>query len=132
MALLEFKAFVKSGGYDTDDLLPSWVSLNDPKDDCCKWERVTCDYSTKGHVIELSLNNTRRFDISSLSIFDPTNSWYLNVSLFQPFKELRILNLSFNVIAGWIQSKELKVFENLEVLDLAANMLSGSAAAEGA
>ncbi|GLT52795.1 hypothetical protein SLA2020_261140 [Shorea laevis] len=131
MALLEFKAFVKSGGHDADDLLPSWVNLTDPNDDCCKWERVTCDHSTKGHVIELSLNNTRQFDISSFSIFDHTNSWYLNISLFQPFKELRILNLSFNVISGWIQSKELKVFENLEVLDLAANMLSGSAAAEG-
>ncbi|GLU12191.1 hypothetical protein SLE2022_288910 [Rubroshorea leprosula] len=127
MALLEFKAFVKSGGHDADDLLPSWVNLNDPKDDCCKWERVTCDYSTKGHVIELSLNNTRQFDISSFSIFDPTNSWYLNVSLFQPFKELRILNLSFNVIAGWIQSKDLaslSTLPKLKRLSLEKNMVN--------
>ncbi|GLU12190.1 hypothetical protein SLE2022_288900 [Rubroshorea leprosula] len=100
MGLLEFKAFVKSEGYDADALLPSWV--DDPKDDCCKWERVTCD-STESHVIELSLHNTRQFDVPSFSIYDPANSWYLNVSLFQPFKELTTLNLSFNVIAGWIQ-----------------------------
>ncbi|GLT99567.1 hypothetical protein SLE2022_170000 [Rubroshorea leprosula] len=119
-ALLEFKAFVKSDGQDADHLLPSWV--NDPGDDCCKWERVDCD-STTGHVIKLSLSNTRQFD-------DPENSWHLNISLFQPFKELRRLNLSFNVIAGWIQNKELSVLENLEELDLGSNRLNGSSAAQ--
>ncbi|GKV50079.1 hypothetical protein SLEP1_g56796 [Rubroshorea leprosula] len=126
-ALLEFKAFVKSDGQDADHLLPSWV--NDPGDDCCKWERVDCD-STTGHVIKLSLSNTRQFDVLPFSIYDPKNSWHLNISLFQPFKELRRLNLSFNVIAGWIQNKELSVLENLEELDLGSNRLNGSSAAQ--
>ncbi|GKV50990.1 hypothetical protein SLEP1_g57668 [Rubroshorea leprosula] len=108
-ALLEFKDFVKSDGYDADQLLPSWV--NDPEHkSCCQWERVGCD-STTGHVIKLSLSNTRQFDVPSDSSYDPLyssyepkNSWQLNLSLFQPFKELRRLNLSFNVISR-IQNK---------------------------
>ncbi|GLT78572.1 hypothetical protein SLA2020_501020 [Shorea laevis] len=134
-ALLEFKAFVKSDGYDADQLLPSWV--NDPEHkSCCKWKRVGCD-STTGHVIKLSLGNIRQFDDPSYSeynpsysLYDPKNSWHLNLSLFQPFKELRSLNLSFNVISR-IQTKGLSVFENLEVLDLRSNILNGSSATEG-
>ncbi|GLT99577.1 hypothetical protein SLE2022_170080 [Rubroshorea leprosula] len=121
--LLEFKAFVKSDGDDAGHLLSSWV--NDPEDDCCKWERVGCD-STTGHVIKLSLSNTRQFD----SFFDSKYSWYLNISLFEPFKELRSLNLSLNVIAGWKQNKELSVLENIEELDLGSNILGGSSAAQ--
>ncbi|GKV42469.1 hypothetical protein SLEP1_g49867 [Rubroshorea leprosula] len=101
-ALLEFKAFVESDGYDADQLFPSWV--NDPEHECCcKWERVGCD-STTGHVIKLSLSNARQFDVTSYSLDDPQNSWHLNLSLFQPFKELRSLNLSFNAISR-IQNK---------------------------
>ncbi|GLT99639.1 hypothetical protein SLE2022_170640 [Rubroshorea leprosula] len=101
-ALLEFKAFVESDGYDADQLFPSWV--NDPEHECyCKWERVGCD-STTGHVIKLSLSNARQFDVTSYSLDDPKNSWHLNLSLFQPFKELRSLNLSFNVISR-VQNK---------------------------
>ncbi|GKV42410.1 hypothetical protein SLEP1_g49819 [Rubroshorea leprosula] len=100
-ALLEFKAFVKSDGYDADQLLPSWD--NDPAHkSCCKWERVGCD-STTGHVIKLNLSNTRQFDVPPYSEDDPQN-WHLNLSLFQPFKELRSLNLSFNGISR-IQNK---------------------------
>ncbi|GKV50088.1 hypothetical protein SLEP1_g56804 [Rubroshorea leprosula] len=127
LALLEYKAFVNSDGQDADHLLPSWV--NDPEDDCCKWERVDCD-STTGHVIKLSLSNTRQFDVLSSNMYNPKNSWHLNISLFQPLKELRSLNLSFNVIAGWIQNKELSVLENLEELDLGSNILNGSSAAQ--
>ncbi|GLT99569.1 hypothetical protein SLE2022_170020 [Rubroshorea leprosula] len=126
-ALLEYKAFVNSDGQDADHLLPSWV--NDPEDDCCKWERVDCD-STTGHVIKLSLSNTRQFDVLSSNMYNPKNSWHLNISLFQPLKELRSLNLSFNVIAGWIQNKELSVLQNLEELDLGSNILNGSSAAQ--
>ncbi|KAM4113360.1 hypothetical protein ACJW30_05G215100 [Castanea mollissima] len=32
--------------------------------------------------------------------------WFLNVSLFESFKELRSLDLSFNAIGGWIEHKE--------------------------
>ncbi|GLT78560.1 hypothetical protein SLA2020_500910 [Shorea laevis] len=130
-ALLDFKAFVKSHGYDADQLLPSWV--NDPEHkNCCKWERVGCD-STTGHVIKLSLSNIRQFDVPSYSlydpsysVFDPKNSWHLNLSLFQPFKELRSLNLSFNVISR-IQNKEFtslsKHLSKLKYLYLYNNLL---------
>ncbi|GLT99643.1 hypothetical protein SLE2022_170670 [Rubroshorea leprosula] len=123
-ALLEFKAFVESDGYDADQLFPSWV--NDPEHECCcKWERVGCD-STTGHVIKLSLSNTRQFDIPSYSLYDPKNSWHLNLSLFKPFEELRSLNLSFNVISR-IRNKDLtslsKHLSKLKYLHLNENWL---------
>ncbi|GLT99568.1 hypothetical protein SLE2022_170010 [Rubroshorea leprosula] len=121
-ALLEFKAFVKSDGHDADYLLPSWV--NDPNDDCCKWERVVCN-STTGRAVNLSLDNIRQFDLHSPSLYHEKNIWYLNTTLFHPFKELRSLNLCGNGIAGWIPDEESLVFQNLSVLDLQFNNVSG-------
>nr|XP_023927102.1 protein STRUBBELIG-RECEPTOR FAMILY 6-like [Quercus suber] len=109
--------------------------------------------------------------------------WFLNVSLFESFKELRSLDLSFNAIGGWIEhkgsqillrlnklerlnldfnlfnrsiipslrlltslkalnlsynevkgsfpAKELSVFEDLEMLDLRYNSLTGSLTVQG-
>ena len=87
MGLIELKAFLKSNiNYTNRLLLPSWV--NETKSGCCGWEGVTCNTIT-GHVIELSL----------YILNDET--WSLNACLFQPFKELRSLDLSFNQIGGW-------------------------------
>ena len=92
MGLIELKAFLKSNINDTNRLLlPSWV--NETKSECCGWEGVMCN-TTTGHVIELSLYNLKQ------ETDDETN-WYLNACLFQPFKELRSLNLSANQIGGW-------------------------------
>lgn len=86
-SLLEFKAYVHSKGFDA----PSWDE-DDP--DCCRWERVKCANNNTGHVIELSLNNVA--DVQSL----------LNLSIFQSFKQLRVLDLSSNGFTGWTNRKE--------------------------
>ncbi|KAF2323191.1 hypothetical protein GH714_034001 [Hevea brasiliensis] len=120
-ALLNFKKFVVSDGADVDHLLSSWV--DDSMSDCCKWERVTCN-STTSHVIELFLNNTRQHDIDSESFYDDENIWFIKLSMFQQLKELRNLNLSYNVIGGFIDyDEELK---KLETLDLSYNHFNDS------
>ena len=99
--LLELKSFLKSNTNSTDAFLPSWV--NEAKSECCGWERVRCN-ATTGHVIQLSLDDLNpepSDEYDSIFIYD-RNSWFLNVSLLLPFKELRILDLSENGISGWL------------------------------
>ena len=86
MSLLELKAFIKS--HTNYDILPTWVY--ETKSECCSWERVNCS-TTTGHMINLTLSDINQGE-----------SWFLNMSLLQPFKELRILDLSKNGIAGWL------------------------------
>ena len=92
-SLLELKAFIKSHTNSTEDILPTWVS--ETKSECCSWELVNCS-TTTGHVINLTL-----FQINNY-LLDGEGTWFLNMSLLQPFKELRILDLSDNGIAGWL------------------------------
>ncbi|GMY34562.1 receptor like protein 21-like, partial [Fagus crenata] len=97
MGLIELKAFLKSNIHYTNHLLlPSWV--NETKSECCGWEGVTCN-TTTGHVIELSLYNLKQE--TDWYYLDNSETWFLNACLFQPFKELRSLNLSVNQIGGW-------------------------------
>uniref|UniRef100_A0A2C9UYZ3 Leucine-rich repeat-containing N-terminal plant-type domain-containing protein n=1 Tax=Manihot esculenta TaxID=3983 RepID=A0A2C9UYZ3_MANES len=107
LALLDFKAFVGSNGFDADHLLPSWI--DDPTSNCCKWERVMCN-STIDHVTELSLNNTRQYDIGSDSFYYDENSWYT-------------LILSDNRMEG---SFPIQDFQRLEELDLSGNRFNNS------
>ncbi|KAF2301407.1 hypothetical protein GH714_023810 [Hevea brasiliensis] len=117
MALLEFKSSLykpQRHGRIPNFLLPSWI--DDPQSDCCSWERVTCNHTTS-HVIELSLDNAYH----DLPFF---SSSLVNMSMFQPLKELRILNLSYNGFdAG---SESLARLEKLEILDLSHNSLDES------
>lgn len=92
--LLAFKAFLDSNGGNADYLLPSWVV--DRESECCQWERVTCDSST-GHVTELFLNSTMQIQTS----LDGNTVCLLNITLLQPFKNLKVLNLSSNGLEGW-------------------------------
>ena len=98
MGLIELKAFLKSNiNYTNRLLLPSWI--NETKSGCCGWEGVTCN-TTTNHVIQLSLYNLKHE--SPYQHYEDTNeTWFLNVCLFQPFKELRSLNLAVNQIGGW-------------------------------
>ena len=89
-------------------VLPSWV--DDHKSECCEWERVTCN-STTGHVTHLFLHNLWEFDTELVDYFDFKHMvWFLNVSLFESFKELRSLDLSFNAIGGWIEHKGMLIY----------------------
>ena len=91
--LLELKAFLKSHTNYTKPLLPTWVY--ETKGECCSWERVNCN-TTTGHVINLTLSNINKEQLYQ------KGTWFLNVSLLHPFKELRILDLSYNGISGWL------------------------------
>ena len=104
MGLLELKAFLKSKTNHTKPLLPTWV--NNTKSECCSWEQVKCSTST-GHVIKLTLARINQEQTYEEPFFFNENqnyedTWYINISLFQPFKELRNLDLSGNKIAGWL------------------------------
>ena len=103
--------FSSSRGY----ILPAWV--DDHKSECCEWERVTCN-STTGHVTHLSLHNIWEFDTELIDYFDfkdmvKSESRFLNVSLFETFKELKSLDLSFNAIDGWIEHKGMLIISTL-------------------
>ena len=112
MGLLEIKEFVRSSTNVTDHhLLPSWVD-DELKSECCEWERVTCNPTT-GHVIQLSLQNIRDLDIDCHYYLDFGHqyvAWFLNVSIFETFQELKSLNLSCNGIGDWIENEGMVFF----------------------
>ncbi|XP_041026985.1 receptor like protein 21-like isoform X3 [Juglans microcarpa x Juglans regia] len=57
--------------------------------------------------------------------FYEEHRWLLNVSLLEPFKELRSLDLSFNAIDGCIPDEgfeKLSTLRNLEILNLGYNL----------
>ncbi|XP_040987426.1 receptor-like protein 14 isoform X3 [Juglans microcarpa x Juglans regia] len=136
--LLHLKSFLiisipSFRAYNSDyDRLPSWVDHE--KSDCCNWERVTCN-STTGHLIELSLENLMQdprynyYDYDyyyyyEMERFREEHRWLLNVSLLEPFKELRSLDLSCNAIDGCIPDEgfeKLSTLRNLEILNLGRN-----------
>ncbi|XP_035547348.1 receptor-like protein 56 [Juglans regia] len=130
VGLLHLKSFLTISipsltAYNSDyDLLPSWIDHE--KSYCCGWERVTCN-STTGHVIELSLHNL----MQDLHLYYERGKyyeelpWLLNVSLLEPFKELRSLDLSSNAIDGCIRDEgfeKLSTLRNLENLNLGYNL----------
>ncbi|XP_022722224.1 receptor-like protein 12 [Durio zibethinus] len=111
ITLLQLKPF-----FNPHNDLNSWVD-EIKGSDCCQWDRVECNTSSSfssKRVIGLSLNNTRWFD---------DERWYLNASLFLPFKELKHLYLTGNNIAGFVESEGLNNLTNLKNLDLSSNRI---------
>ncbi|PPD67329.1 hypothetical protein GOBAR_DD35791 [Gossypium barbadense] len=95
IALLHLKPFFNCG-----NPLKSWVDLKGS--DCCKWERVKCNTTTR-RVIQLSLNSTKwEYNVDYWYL----NAWYLNASMFLPFEELKSLYLSGNAIGGNLENEE--------------------------
>lgn len=94
VGLLELKAFLKPNYLRHS--LSSWVNESSK---CCDWEMVTCNGAT-GHIIELSLS-----DIHMSWHNDANLTWVSNMSLLQPFKELKSLELSGNAIGGWLRNE---------------------------
>ncbi|KAL3528901.1 hypothetical protein ACH5RR_008223 [Cinchona calisaya] len=107
-ALLDFKASLKVSQKDAHLFLPSWVAASEMTDDCCKWERVECSNIT-GRIVELQLDRLRNIDLEY-------GSWFLNISIFLPLKELRVLDLEDNDLHG-----EFNLLNQLEFLDLSYN-----------
>ncbi|XP_042987428.1 receptor-like protein 14 isoform X6 [Carya illinoinensis] len=134
IGLLQMKAFLKSH-YNIGNCPLSWIEDADQiSSDCCGWEGISCN-STTGHVIKLSLHDMKQRYIDERDDFYPRdtireeNIWLLNVSLFQPFKKLTSLDLSYNEIGGCIANEgfeRLAVLRSLEVLNLANNFFEDS------
>jgi hypothetical protein len=62
-------------------------------DDCCSWERVTCNNSTR--VSGLNLDYLCRWKKgTSITFGDPY--WNLNLTIFSSFHELQLLDLEGN------------------------------------
>ncbi|XP_042484699.1 receptor-like protein 15 isoform X1 [Macadamia integrifolia] len=92
--------------------------------DCCDWEPavIKCN-ATTGRVIQLSFNDIMRFENG----FEYGVS--LNVTMFSAFKELQLLNLSYNRFDGLIENEgfeRLVGLGKLEVLDLSGNFFYDS------
>ncbi|XP_052726262.1 receptor-like protein 56 isoform X2 [Vigna angularis] len=131
-ALLDFKASYGNESY----VLPSW--LNDPKSNCCSWERVTCS-SSSGHIIHLALGNLHTKETGMEPFVFPYGEMgpyryvmrpfrlqpmrSLNWSLFLPLRELRSLGLSNFCFLGFVRNQELSRLPNLEVLYLSMNFI---------
>ena len=92
IGLLEIKHYFLSHPDERDSYkeLDSWV--DDRDSNCCSWKRVKCSDISSGPITELSLNG--------LLYWTPHHNMF-NVSLFRPFEELRLLDLSSNNIQGW-------------------------------
>ncbi|XP_052300926.1 receptor-like protein 1 isoform X43 [Citrus sinensis] len=127
-ALLEIKSFfisVSDIGYD-DKILPSWVGEDDGmSSDCCDdWEGVKCNATTR-RVMQLSLNETIKFNYSSGS----GSALLLNMSLFHPFEELQRLDLPGNWFTGIYENRAYDSFgslKQLKMLNLGDNFFNDS------
>ncbi|XP_030963080.1 receptor-like protein 15 isoform X2 [Quercus lobata] len=120
IALLQYKA--STVNYNDEYSFTHWDST-DKESDCCEWERVKCDITT-GRVIQLTLNHTM-FDSSRES----GGGWYFNASLFLPFEDLQYLDLSENLIRGWVPNEGFERFSllsKLEVLHLEFSSFNNS------
>ncbi|KAK8603195.1 hypothetical protein V6N13_085388 [Hibiscus sabdariffa] len=121
IGLLELKSFLKTEVMHGAEhvVLPSWI--DDPRSDCCGWERVSCNPTT-GRVDRLSLFNIRQSNLHCFYCFDSPN-W--NISLLQTFKDLKTLILACNCMR-WKENQDLIILGRLEVLDLRSNFMEGS------
>ncbi|XBI05605.1 hypothetical protein VPH35_133756 [Triticum aestivum] len=87
--------------------------------DCCSWERITCDSSTR-RISRLDLFQDIHQYVSDIK----DECWNLNLTVFSPFRDLQLLNFSG-------QQAKLQHFEGLQglsklkYLDLSDNRLLG-------
>jgi len=70
---------------NSEQVLASWGR----SDDCCSWERVRCNNSTR--VSGLNLDSVY---VYQTCVRDPC--WNLNLTIFSSFHELQQLDLSWN------------------------------------
>ena len=91
-SLLEIKAWFSHAGAGFS-YLQGW-----DKEDlyCCNWDWISCD-STTNRVIELYLSGVNEDALGK--------DLYLNASLFLPFKELEILDLSWNQLVCGLKNQ---------------------------
>nr|GME01018.1 LRR receptor-like serine/threonine-protein kinase GSO2 [Ipomoea batatas] len=113
IALLHVKTHIMNNTYRNS--LVSWVE--DKMSNCCKWSRVICSNITR-RVIELNLDLVRD---------ESVRNWYINATIFLPFKHLNYLLLYGNNLAGVVENggfDKLSKLRNLKGLDLRYNNLN--------
>ncbi|XP_047068636.1 receptor-like protein 45 [Lolium rigidum] len=121
-------------------------------DDCCSWERIMCDNSTR-RILHLDLSqiyqpNAAYGSDGSTSVEVDAPCWNLNMTIFSSFRELQLLDFSgnhaclqnFNGLQGLRKLKYLNLSDNtfigripvsisklvsLEVINLRGNNMSG-------
>ena len=70
-------------------------------DDCCSWERITCDNSTR-RILRLDLHPIYQqipiHNSDGSTSFEPMEAacWNLNLAIFSSFRELHLLDFSAN------------------------------------
>nr|VDD23038.1 unnamed protein product [Brassica oleracea] len=116
LALFELKKYMISIATEeeSNSVLPTWT--NDTKSDCCRWEEVKCNRSSR-RVTEIA------FGYMNLK-----ESSLLNLSLLHPFEEVRSLEIAgfsglFDDVEGY---KSLRRLRNLEILDFTSNNFNNS------
>ncbi|KAG6774948.1 hypothetical protein POTOM_018366 [Populus tomentosa] len=122
ISLLEIKAWFNharaAGSYDQ---LQGWDKEHF---NCCNWNRVVCD-NTTNRVIELYLSEVNYDYLNAVEV-----DLDLNASLFLPFKELEILDLSVNQLVGGLKNQGFQVLaselRNLKELYLSYNKFNDS------
>ncbi|KAM3392866.1 hypothetical protein ACQJBY_013815 [Aegilops geniculata] len=88
-------------------------------DDCCLWERVTCNSSTR-RISHLDLSQ----DLTQYSPSMEDESSNLNLKIFSSFRELQLLDLSGQE-ANLQNFEGLQGLSKLKYLDLSDNQLFG-------
>ncbi|KAJ6928585.1 hypothetical protein NC652_012651 [Populus alba x Populus x berolinensis] len=121
-SLLEIKAwFYHARAPGSYDPLERWDKENF---NCCNWLRVVCD-NTTNRVIELHLFGVNYDGPNAVEV-----DLYLNASLFLPFKELEILDLTDNQLVGGFKNQGFQVLasglRNLKELYLSSNKFNDS------
>ncbi|XP_037487667.1 receptor-like protein 13 [Triticum dicoccoides] len=84
-------------------------------DECCSWETVTCNNTTR---------RVTHLDLSLVYASDAGDHWYLNLSVFSAFHELQSLDLSLNIPSS-LSFQGLVGLPRLRYLDLSVASLGG-------
>ncbi|KAI4299953.1 hypothetical protein L6164_033373 [Bauhinia variegata] len=105
-ALLHLKAISSKVKSQYNYWLNTWVDGTD----CCQWENIECN--TRRRVSKVNLQRMRD---------DRLENWYLNLSDFQAFDDIKSLDLTDNSIAGFVENKGICALSKLEMLDLSFN-----------
>lgn len=119
VALLELKSYIKAYADPKLHEFQSDFEVGD-RDNCCDGWQVRCNNAT-GRVTGLDL-------ITVAYTNDTRRSWLFNVTLFKPFKELVLLDLSNNGVSGLVDtdgSSRISSLKNLQSLTLADNNFNG-------
>ncbi|CAG7869306.1 unnamed protein product [Brassica rapa] len=116
--LLELKTSLLLSGDNEDYIFETWS--NDTVSDCCSWERVKCNRTTR-RVIGLAFHELSLIGLPLV----------INLSLLYPFEELQTLNLSKSWVEGFNASflegyESLRRLKNLEILVLSYNQFDNT------